>query len=50
MASGSQGNIYLGGHFDSKEIQPPRGQDLRGEQQEMQNANQPMERANHLCS
>lgn len=25
------GNIYLGGHFDSKEIQPPCCQDLRGE-------------------
>lgn len=39
-------NIYLGGHFDSKEIQPPCCQDLRGEhihfsvtEQEMQNAN-----------
>lgn len=41
-----RGNIYLGGHFDSKEIQSPCCQDLRGEhiyisvrQQEMQNAN-----------
>lgn len=47
---GEQGSVYLGGHFDSEEIQPPCCQDLREEtfiffffffchEQEMQNAN-----------